>query len=263
MMGCTKPTPDTANQVAQVGQTILYQKDLKQIIPVYTSSEDSTALANTFIEKWIREQLIIREAEANVKNDAEIDKLVNDYKSSLLKHKYEQLIISQNLDTIITPAQLKSNYSSNKSQYILTEPILKCMALSIPDNMKQIDAVQKAWEEDKIGQIPSITSNSKGVLVNAKENGWIKRSELYTIIPSSILKDETLEKNLTLELEGKSTKYFLKIYDFVDKSQEPPLEYISLQLKKVILHKRKQKILQEKIENTYEAELRKNNIKVY
>lgn len=263
MYGCApKPSTDEG-KVAQVHNTILYQKDLASIIPSGTAAQDSVVLINSYIEKWIRQQLMVQEAETKVTQDPEINHLVKEYRSSLLKHKYEQIIIEDNLDTVITKTELNSNYLANKSQYILTEPIMRCVALSIPATSEFADKIENVWAQNQVGKAKSFARKIASNLNHLDEKIWITTTDLYSIIPYEQIKKEKLEKSITLEMEDSSNKYFLKIYDYVDKNLEPPLDYIALQLKKVILHKRKQKILKEKLENTYESELRKNNIKVF
>ena len=60
-----------------------------------------------------------------------------------------------------------------------------------------------------------------------------------------------------------SAIYYLRIFDKVNANEYPPLSYIEDQATKVILHKRKIKLLEEKKEEMYERELRRNNVKVF
>ena len=56
---------------------------------------------------------------------------------------------------------------------------------------------------------------------------------------------------------------FLRIFETTAAGEYPPLSYIEGQATKVILHKRKIKLLEEKKEEMYERELRRNNVKIY
>ena len=73
-------TPKADDKVlAQVYNKVLYQSNLADMIPEYTTPEDSALIVKAYLQRWIREQLLMYEAERNIPKDLNIDQLVRDY----------------------------------------------------------------------------------------------------------------------------------------------------------------------------------------
>ena len=49
----------------------LYPSDIEGIVPKGTSNEDSLLLVQSYIENWVRQTLLIKQAEENVDIDLE------------------------------------------------------------------------------------------------------------------------------------------------------------------------------------------------
>ena len=62
------------------------------------SPEDSTLIINAYVERWVREQLLMQKAEENIPKDLNLNKLVNDYRESLILNNYERLLIESLLE---------------------------------------------------------------------------------------------------------------------------------------------------------------------
>jgi len=92
--------------IAIVNTAKLFKEDLKNVLPQNISKEDSTVLMNSFINDWAIKQLLLNKAENNnsLKDINEIKDLVNDYRESLLINNYKEMLIKQQLDTVIKDA---------------------------------------------------------------------------------------------------------------------------------------------------------------
>ncbi len=75
---------------------------------MFPPGEDSSLIINAYVERWIRETLLLLEAERNIPSDLNIDKLVRDYRASLVRHSYEQFLVEQLLDSTVTKAELEA-----------------------------------------------------------------------------------------------------------------------------------------------------------
>ena len=122
--------------LASVENRLMYYSDIEGMLTA-SSAQDSLAQLNAYIEAWLVRNVVLNEAEKKISQDLDIDKLVEDYKSSLLLHNYRQALIQKDLDTIITKAQVKEYYDKNKEQYLLAETICKVRIVKIPDNAKR------------------------------------------------------------------------------------------------------------------------------
>lgn len=66
LLQCTK-TEDTDNKViARVGEKTLTQNEIAQIIPKNIEIEDSALMANDYVRKWVKQELLIKKANENL-----------------------------------------------------------------------------------------------------------------------------------------------------------------------------------------------------
>ena len=93
--------------VARVYDKELYQSDLQDVLYEGISYNDSIVMTKAFIDKWIRRQLLIHQAEENIdKSELDFSKQIEDYRNSLIIYKYETIMIEKNLDTVVTDADI-------------------------------------------------------------------------------------------------------------------------------------------------------------
>ena len=100
--------------VASVYDRNLYQSDLQDVLYEGISFNDSLVRTKAFIDKWIRRQLLIHQAENNIdKSELDFSRQIEDYRNSLIIYKYESMLIEQNLDTIISEEEIEKYINDN------------------------------------------------------------------------------------------------------------------------------------------------------
>src|SRR5687767_2749715 len=88
--------------VARVNNAYLYKDELSGIVNDVKTKEDSTARVETYIDSWIRKQLLIQEASKKINiNEAELERKILDYRYSLIAYEYQSHYVKQHLDTIV------------------------------------------------------------------------------------------------------------------------------------------------------------------
>ena len=93
--------------LAEAAGRKLYAREVKAAIPKGVVGEDSVAFVNRYVEKWVHKQLKLHEAE-ELFSDAEqdIDSLVEEYRQALLIRKFDQHLIEERIDTLVTADQI-------------------------------------------------------------------------------------------------------------------------------------------------------------
>src|SRR6056300_405043 len=92
--------------LAMVYDKGLYPSDLVGIFPYAATAIDSNLIIKSFVNRWVKEMLFLHEAEQNINPQINIEKLVQDYRSSLLRASYEKEFVNNTLDSTVTSAQL-------------------------------------------------------------------------------------------------------------------------------------------------------------
>lgn len=100
--------------VATVYDKILYQSDLQDVLYEGISFNDSLVRTKAFIDKWIRRQLLIHQAENTIdKSELDFSRQMEDYRNSLIIYKYESMLVEQNLDTVISEEEIETYLKDN------------------------------------------------------------------------------------------------------------------------------------------------------
>jgi hypothetical protein len=94
-LSCTKlETRSREKSLAQVFDRNLYPSDIRDIFPSNVSPEDSIMIQQSYVDKWVKKQLILQKAELNLTEEQKDVRLqIEEYRSSLLIYKYEQNLI--------------------------------------------------------------------------------------------------------------------------------------------------------------------------
>lgn len=247
--------------LASVFEKNLYYSDILPMLQTEVSAEDSIQYSRALIEKWVRDAILMREAELNIPEDLDIQKMVDDYRSSLILMTYKQNLVHSELDTLVTQSQLEGYYEEQKSQYKLSEAVLKLELIKISKDQANIKEVDKLWEDKRFEEINTM-ENEVFEFILKPENGWFTWVDIKALLPVSFWSINDIKGGNPRNKSTDKYKYFIKVEDFVDKNGISPLSYIEDQVKKVILHKRQTEVLDNLIEELYDNYSNNNNVKV-
>ena len=96
---------------------------------------------------------------------------LEEYKNTMQIHKFEQLIVSKNLDTLISDEELQTFYEAHKNDFRLKESILNPLFVRIPKTVKNLAQVRMWYksskEEDfeRLGELAKQHSSDKPLLI--------------------------------------------------------------------------------------------------
>ncbi len=248
--------------IAKVYDVYLYPSDIEGIVPKGTSNEDSLLLVQSYIENWVRQTLLIKQAEENVDIDLEkIEQQLENYKSSLLIYAYEQQLIAQKLDTIVTAAQIKSYYEANKENFELKKTILKASYIKLPKNAIRIDNAIKWFKSNKEKDKRELETYCMQFSPDYSlvDTSWLYYDQLSEVIPLDRLSESSvLQNNNYIQISDKDFIYLVKVKTFMYKEDISPLEIEVDNIKNIIINKRKVEMI-DKMENEVYKNARDNN----
>jgi hypothetical protein len=248
-------------ELAKVFSKKLFLSELEGMVPDGATPEDSTKIINAEVERWTRETLLMQEAEKNIPADLNIDELVRDYRMSLVRHNYEQFLVETQLDSVISEKEISEYYEKNKEQYQLQSSILRCFLIKVPKSSPNLDQLRSWWRSTNVEDFKKMknyaTQNASFYML--KEKTWYQQSDLRTQLPQG----SNLNPTQDLNQSDENHFYFLQVFEKKSRNQLAPLGYIEDQIKKVILHKRKMVLLDQRKEELYDRETSKNNVKIF
>ena len=253
--------------LARVYESYLYPSDLEEKIPSGISPEDSIHITRRLIEEWSRETLLLNRAEQYLSFDQKnVDKQIEDYRLSLLTFKYKQILLAQNLDTIITEREMQKYYQENSSNYILDADIVKVSFVKVPVTAPQLNEVRQWYRSDDTENLDKLEKYciSYADRYIIKGDTWLKFNELIQDLPLKIDNPgRYLNYTTNIDVSDSLFHYFIHIFEKIPESQVSPIELVKNNIRSVILNKRKIEFIQDLENSIYKDGLSRNQVEIY
>ncbi|MGK0389452.1 MAG: hypothetical protein ACI94Y_002192 [Maribacter sp.] len=263
--GCIPPSDSDEEDIllAKVYNKPLYLSEMDGMIPSFNTPDDSTLIVNAFVDRWVRDNLMLYEAERNVPKDLNIDELVRDYRASLIIHNYEKKIAESGLDSIISDDEVMEYYNSYKTHFESDNSAKRCKFMKLPKKAENMKKAEKWWTSDDEKDLDALANYCKenAVIYQLEDSIWITNEELEKEFPKSVL--SSLKKGKNLEKTEGDFKYYIQVLETQSKNSEPPLGYVRNRATNFILHNRKLEIVEKKKEELYQKAERKGHVKYY
>ena len=233
--------------VAEVGSARLYRSDLNAVIPKGIAYEDSVRLAKSYINTWALDQVFLSIAEQQLsKSEKDVTRELEDYRTSLLKYRYEQLYVNERLDTAVSDDKVEEYYEAHKDKFILRRPLVKARFLKISAESPTLKELKKKMSSEEVNDLFDADSlaYSSALKFEIWQNNWVDialvASELgmdYTSVLAS-MKGKWVERTDTT---GIMTVAYIS--EIISEGHVAPIEYSTPSIKDMIISVRKQQLV--------------------
>ena len=253
--------------LVKVGNKILYRNMLEEKIFAGLSREDSIIAAEHFIRTWINEILLYNIASKNIYDKEGVERLVENYRKSLLIYQYEEQLVNERLTKDIDEQTLYDYYNQNKDKLKLENPLVKGLFLKVPINAPQVNEI-RVWYKSKSAS--SRESWEKYRLNNAAVYNYFidKWADYYDIMnnfPKDQLnnRDDMIPQRKALEKQDNDYFYFLNITECLMAGDNAPYEYAKATIQEILINQRKIDFLKKMEEALYQRALGKGEIQFF
>jgi hypothetical protein len=267
LLQCTKNEEVNDAVIAMVGEKKLYQSELSQIIPTDLEEQDSILMANDYVRKWVKQELLIQKANENLTLEQKnLTKEIEEYRNSLIIYKYKNELMNQQMDTLVTRRQIEQYYNANPDNFKLNSNIVKAIFIKIPIDIVNVKLIKELVDDDseegKNGLRQYCIQYAKSF--DFFNDNWVNFEIVKNNIPEEITDDKQfLARNNQIELKDSNYYYLVTIQDYKLQSELAPVEYVENNIKNLILNKRKIEFLKQVEENVYKEGVRQNKFKIY
>ncbi|MEO1714948.1 MAG: hypothetical protein AAFU60_16575, partial [Bacteroidota bacterium] len=259
-------SPEEENPIARAYNNYLYESDIRTFFGNQLNRPDSSMLVTAFIREWAKDQVIQRQAYDNIDADEEVLKLVQDYRASLIRAKYEEALLRKHLDTTITPELLSAYHEKFKEDFPLSQAAVKYYSIRIPQDHPEYNAIRKLLRLEQDSDLDQLVATcARNNFSFAFEDQWFYFNQLAAKLPANALtKSAVLQGiNKVLTFRDQNFRYLVRINDARDQGEAIPLDLIGNNLTKVILKEKKIETLETVTEQIYKTELNKNKVEIY
>jgi len=253
-----------------IGDQVLRKEKLDEVIPRGLSTEDSLQAAEHYIRLWITDELVYQQAKQNIQNDKDIERMVEDYRKSLILHAYENSLVAERLDKDIPEEELQAYYQNNEKDFLLNQNIVKGFILKVPLNAGNLKKL-KEWcnkETHKTG--PSNIQNiekyciQNAVIYEYFYDQWKPFDKLTEIMAYSVGNpSDFLKNNAFVEFEDESYYYFLNINDYLTTSDKQPYEFAKPRIIDILSNEKRIDFIKKIKNDLYEDAVKSDKVKIY
>lgn len=254
--------------LARVGEKELVAEELRRSIPSGLSESDSSAYAHVFVDRWVRRQLKIREAEQLFSSSvADIDRQVEEYRQSLLIRKLDQFYVDRLVDTTFTAEELEAYYNSHKSDFKLDHPIVKGCVVRVPKGYRQRARLKElmALKQEARQQDFRDICLKQEFRLDDYTTAWVDWSDFLNQLPTmrSESYDALLSKTGIQEMSDRENYYYFRIDEVRRAGDVVPLERLQQTIRRILFNGRQQQVIRDHEEQLYNASMEEGAVRLY
>lgn len=267
LSACTLRDDDGKVPLAHVGERVLYNTDLQNIIPPGLSHDDSLMMAQDYIKKWVMNELLVNKAEENLSyGQKDLTKELMEYRNSMLTYRYKMELMLQKLDTIVSQQEISNYYNLYQGNFVLNKTIVKAIFIQIPaevSNPGQVKVFCEQVTDDNLKELQEYCTKF-AITYDIYVDNWVDLDLIASKMPEPVDNEKILlRRNNQIEMRDDDFYYLLCIIDFRLNNQTAPIEYVSGSIRDLIINKRKIDFLKKLEEDVYNEGVRNNKFKVY
>lgn len=253
--------------LVQVGNHVLYQHQLAEIMPANLSMVDSSLWADDYITKWIRKELLILKAENNLSADQmDVHEELEEYRNSLIAFRYKNELVNQKMDSVVSQKEIMDYYEIHKDKFFLTQDILKAIYIKMPVEVADPDMLKNLCSDENPSKISELEEYclSYAKRYDKFNDTWVSARLVLDNTPIEITDLERfLRRNKYIESKDDDYLYLVCIRDFRFAGQPAPIDYVESQVKNLILNARKIQFLKQIEEDVYKEGIDNNRVKFF
>ncbi len=257
---CLSPDKKAEKQVlAEVAGESIYLEDAIRGMPKGLSPRDSASYVKEFLNNRINDLLIYRKAVENLSQTDEIDKMVENYRRSLMIYEYQQRVLNERFKSEVDEEAVKQYYDEHKSRFTTDNHLIKGLFIKVPANAPDLDKLKKWVSDPDEKNLPRIESYcvQYASVFNYFMDQWNPLSEVVGPVTTFSEKGSGLvQKNRTFEAVEEGSCYLLYVSEGISKGEIAPFEYIRPVVVNVMLNAGKAAFLKQ-----LEQDLRKQAVK--
>ena len=252
--------------IAQVGDKKLRESDVQSIYAQATTAEDSTALLEIYVDRWVKKELKLRAAE-NLFRDSEeaIEAMVNEYRNSLLTRRLDQYYVDQELDTLFTDAQIEEYYNRHPSDFRLDRTVVRGRQMLVPSNFRQTTKLREAMRSTSVDKLQDWHDMCQKNNLEIQEYSlWVDYTEFLSTLPTSRGRkyEELLKKDVLQEMRVDDGRYYFVVTDIRRAGDAAPLERVRETIKRILFNQRQSEIIRAHEEQIYKEALLSGELRI-
>ena len=256
--------------IARVGRNELTIADMADVMPANLKGEDSVVFVKQYVYKWIVRQLKVEEADRLFSgSEKDIERLVKDYRQSLLTGKVDQYYVDQQQGADFTDEDIAEYYNTHKSDFVLDRTLVKgriiCFPASYRQSKKLMEQMRKAATSQGDDKTFSEVCEKNGFLVVDNRSEWVNFADFLANLPTTRAQeyDHLLDKLGIQEMKANDVRYYFDFTSVCRKGNVAPLEMVSENIRRILATQRRSAIIKSHEESIVSKAMEEGHVRIY
>lgn len=258
--------PVERTPVISVGDEKLYREDIDALLTAGKIVGDSAKYIEEYLVSWAQERMLYNVAKRNVRQDERMQRMVEEYRRSLLLNSYQEQLISQKLGSEITDEQLREFYEENKHLFRAEEALVRGVFIKVPYDSPDVKKLREWCEDDSIEARDNLEKYSitNALSYDSFIDEWHMLSMYAAKMPitEAALQDK-VKKNKTYEHKDSTGIYLLSVRDIIKEGEMLPYDAAIYDVKGLVINSMKAEFWENVKKNLYHEGLASGEIKRY
>lgn len=253
--------------LAKVGHRELFMQEVAHVAPRGLSGGDSAEFVELYVDRWIKKQLKLQEAEELFSASADdIEAMVEEYRQSLLIRKLDQYYVDRQVDTAFTDSDIQGYYNSHLSDFRLDRILVKGRVLRFGESDRQarklmslMQAVSPASRKD----LEDLCTKNGFTLT--EYDGWVDYKTFLGNLPVVGSRDYTslLASSDVQQMRDNYFRYYFQITAVRRAGDPQPLEMARPTIRRILFNQRQSEIIRAHEEEILEKARAERRVKVF
>lgn len=234
--------------VAIVGDNRLMRSEVESIFTPGLTPQDSLRLLEQYVESWVKKQLKVRKAEEVFSDSGDdIDRMVEDYRSSLLSYRLDQYYTEARIDTLVTAEEINVYYEEHKADFTLDRAIVKGVIVKMPAGNRLEKEIRELMVQRGDRYQDFLDLSDKNNFEVREMKVWVDFSDFLAVLPVSRTRDydQMLTATGVQELRDGGDLYLVLIRESLKAGGISPPERVGATIRRILLNQRRQEIIRE------------------
>jgi len=257
---------DTA--LARAGKKVLRLHEVESVVPKGVAGDDSVALVEAYVDRWVRKQLKLQEAEVLFSSsEADIARQVEEYRQALLIRKLEQHYVDTGVDTTFTDDEIMAYYNAHKADFRLDRPVVKGRIVRFDPNSRQARRLKELMGSASATHqrdFDDLCFKNNFTVSDFREH-WVDFSEFLGYLPTVRSQNygSMLTSSAVQEMRDDRSHYYLKIDAVRREGEEIPLERLESTIRRILFNRRQGETIRRFEEELYTRAAENGEAKIY
>jgi len=263
--GCTAfEKKQQAGAAVELNGQYIYYSTLDSLT-LGLDSVDSARVCEQYIRQWAEDLLVYEEGEKRLSNtDREaINKMVVDYKQTLLAQAYERILMDRRMEKKFADSAVVAVYEQMPDRFTLDESLMKGIIVVVPNDAPKLDKLRKQLAEVSLDAIEKYAyQNASGYELFVDK--WLTTTQIISRIPMERTELENkLRYSNHIEYADSAKTYLLQITDKHMRGEAMPIDYARPQIEKILMNARQVEFMHNERERMYKEAIESDKIKLY